>query len=144
MGTPLQDIYTRYQSKLNENLVGQESLIFEFLKSSISKSYKTVRHSLAFVLADIPITIPPTLQTYDGYFNDTLDEDEIEYIAMWMINETKRRRKEKLEAQKVKLGTKDFNQLPDKVKEFNALGVSMKDLREEINELKQEFNTYNY
>lgn len=132
--TPLQDAFDAFILKVDENLSGKEEMILNYLKSAISKCYKTVRHSLEYVLTN----------EFEGYFIDTLDQDEIEFISLNMLYEHKRRRKEYLEASKTLLGTKDFSNLPDKSRELTTLSQSMKDLREEISDLKHEFNTFSY
>ena len=136
MGTPLDAIYKRFCSKVNEDLTGKEELIFEIMNSAKSKIYKACNHSLNYTITNE--------ETYEGYFNDILDDDEIELWALQMLYEWKRRRKEQLEGQRKDIGTSDFNKLPNKVEELKQLGVSMKDLKEEINDLKNEFNTYKY
>lgn len=134
--TPLQEVYDAFFQKVDEDFTHKEDLIFGYLKTAISKCYKITKHSLEFVLEDI--------NTYEGEFIDTLDQDEVELISLYMLHAHKRRRKEYLEAQETLLGTKDFKQLPDKVRELTELRQGMKDLKEEINEFKQEFNTYKY
>lgn len=134
METSLQEIYDSFQAKIDEDLTGKESLIFQYFKAALSKCKKTVNHSLLYSVNDL----------YEGNFNETLDQDEIELIALNMLKERKRKRIEYLEGLERGLGTKDFNNLPDKPRELAALREGMKNLDEEIKELKQEFNTYKY
>jgi hypothetical protein len=141
MGTPLDTLYKRFQTKVDEDLTYKESLIFALVDVAISKSYKTCRHSLIYVLDEIT---PPATETYNGNFNENLDSDEIELLALWMSYEWNRRRKEYLKAQRDDIGTKDFNRLPDKVAKFKAISTDMKEIKAEIDELKNEFNTYKY
>lgn len=136
MGTSLQIQFDAFIIKTDEDLTGQEEKIYNYLKSAISRTYKTVRHSLVYTLTNET--------TYEGSFIDTLDQDEIELNALWMLHEHKRRKISYLEAQERLLGTKDFNNLPDKVKELADLRNGMKDLKEEIKEFEQSFNTYKY
>lgn len=136
MGTPLQDVYDSFLQKINENLINKEELIFNYLKSALSKSKKTCSHSLIYELTNA--------YYFDGNFLDTLDQEEIELISLWMLYEHKRRRKEYIEAIEREIGTRDFNNLPDKVRELTELRQSMKDLKDEIKEFSQDFNTYKY
>lgn len=139
MGTPLQKIYDRFQTKIDEDVSGKESLIFSLVDVAISKSYKTVVHNLKYVL-DEPV--PPETESYDGEFVENLDNDEIELLALWMFYEWKRRKASKLEGQKRDIGTKDFNRLEDRSSLLKELRAGMKDLLEEIDSLKNEFNLY--
>ena len=145
MGTPLDTLYKRFQTKVDEDLTNKEGLIFALVDVAISKSYKTCRHSLIYVL-DEPEYYEEENQTneYEGSFNDILDSDEIELLALWMSYEWNRRRKEYLKAQRDDIGTKDFNRLPDKVAKFKAISADMKEIKAEIDDLKNEFNTYKY
>ena len=136
MGTPLQDIYDSFESNIDENLTGKEELIFTIFKKALSKCYKYVIHSLTYTLTD--------KIAYEGNFDEILDEDEITLLGLEMLYEHKRRRKEKLESQQDYIGTKDFKNFPNKVEELRQLNISMKDLMEEIKELRQEFNSYKY
>lgn len=141
MGTPLQDVYDRFFSKVDENLTGKESLVYNILISAISRSKKVVNHSLIFVLEE---SLEGEEETYKGEFTDTLDDDEIEFISLRMLYEKNRRRLQYLISLQQLIGTKDFSNLPDKVKELNAIQLSQKDLQEEIDSFKNEFNTYTY
>ena len=133
--TPLQKVYDRFFSKIDEDMFDKEAVIFEYLVTAIAKSYKTVIHSLEYELVN---------DEFEGNFNDDLQEDEIELLALYMLYEHKRRRLEYLQAQERMIGTKDFNSIPDKVRETTDLRQGMKDLREEISDLKQDFNTFRY
>lgn len=147
MGTPLQDVYDRFFSKVDENLTGKESLVYNILISAISRSKKVVNHSLIFVLDETLEGEEPLEgeeETYKGEFTDTLDDDEIEFISLRMLYEKNRRRLQYLISLQQLIGTKDFSNLPDKVKELNAIQLSQKDLQEEIDSFKNEFNTYTY
>lgn len=138
MGTPLKDVYDRFISKLDEDLTGKESLIFQYLISAKSKIYKTTKHSLVYVLD----TIFP--ESYNGNFVEILDDDEIELMAMQMKYEHYYRKEAYLLAQKRELGTKDFEKLPNKKQELDGIQNSLKLLKVDIEDLKQEFNTYKY
>ncbi len=141
MGTPLQDVYSRFFSKVDENLTGKESLVYNILISAISRSTKVVNHGLNFSLDEVP---DGEEETYNGEFDNTLDNDEIEYLVLRMLYEHNRRRLQYLISLQQLIGTKDFNKLPDKVAEMKTLQLSQKDLQEEIDSFKNEFNTYSY
>jgi predicted nucleic acid-binding Zn-ribbon protein len=81
---------------------------------------------------------------YEGVFIDTLDQDEIELIALYMKKEYLRKLIAPIEKLKIRMGTKDFEALKSKKEEYDTLSKAMLDLNEEINEFKQEFNTYSY
>ena len=136
MSTPLQKLYDRFFSKTDEDFTGKESLVFTLVDSAISKSYKTVRHGLEYILTDP--------NTYDGYFIDDLDNDELELLSLWMLYESNRREQQRLVKLREAIGTKDFNKLPDKLDQLRAVEISMKTIINDINDLKDSFNTYKY
>lgn len=129
-GTPFQSVYDNFQSKTNQDYTGKEGLVFEFLKTALSKSYKVIRHSIIY---------DSTLEI----FNDNLDLDEIDYIGSIMVYESKKRRIDELEGLEKSIGTKDFKEL-DYSKELTSMQIELKQLNSEIYSLRQDFNTYNY
>jgi hypothetical protein len=135
VGTPLQTAYDSFTSKIDDDLIDKESLVFEWLKSAISKSKKYVPHSLSYVL---------TPDSYDGNFNDVLDDDEIELVAMNMKYEYYAKKAAYLIGLRQQIGIRDFDNLPDKKKELDSIQSSMKLLYEDIKEFRQQFNTYKY
>jgi hypothetical protein len=76
-------------------------------------------------------------------FNDVLDLDEIDYIGTVMAFEAKKRRVDELEGLEKSIGTKDFKEL-DYSKQLNSMQLEQKQLKSEIYELSQNFNTYSY
>ena len=141
MGTPLQTVYDKFFSKIDGDLTGLEGQIFNIFDSAISKSYKTCRHSLVYVLDEI---VPPETESYDGSFNDDLDSDEIELLALWMKYEWKERKVSYLDGEKKRIGTKDFNRLESKKDELSASMKSSEKALDEVKSFMQEFNTYKY
>ena len=141
MGTPLNVLYKRFQTKVDEDLINKESLIFSLVDVAISKSYKTCIHSLKYVLDEV---VPPDIETYNGNFIEELDSDEIELLALWLLYEWNRRKQQRLLALRRDIGTTDFNRLDDKSKELREISAIMKDIRQEIEDLKNDFNTYKY
>lgn len=141
MGTPLNVLYKRFQTKVDEDLTNKESLIFSLVDVAISKSYKTCIHSLKYVLDEV---MPPDIETYNGNFIEELDSDEIELLALWLLYEWNRRKQQRLLALRRDIGTTDFNRLDDKSKELREISAIMKDIRQEIEDLKNDFNTYKY
>ena len=139
--TTLQSVYDRFFSKADEDFTGKESLVYNIFISAISRSKKVVNHSLVYTLTEVG---EGEEETYKGEFTDTLDDDEIEFISLRMLYEKNRRRLQYLISLQQLIGTKDFSNLPDKVKELNAIQLSQKDLQEEIDSFKNEFNTYTY
>lgn len=136
MGTPLQTAYDLFFAKANEDFFGRELLVFNWLNSAISKSKKYVIHNLKYILDSGSET--------DGSFIDTLDDDELELIAMQMQYENYNKQESYLLSLRARIGTKDFNSLPNKKQELDGIQNSKKLLKEDIKELKQEFNTYKY
>ena len=136
MGTPLDTIYKRFQTKVDENLVGKESLIFALVDVAISKSYKTCVHSLEYIMND-PIYDDEDNQTnlYEGSFIYNLDSDEIELIVLWMLYEWDRREQQRLLKQKQSVGTSDFNRLEGKKEQLIAVSNAMKITKDDINDL---------
>lgn len=140
MGTPLQTLYTRFQTKVDEDLTGKESLIFALIDVAISKSDKVCIHGLTYVLTN-PEANP---LTYDGNFDESLNNDEIELLSLWMKYEWKNRKVSKLEAQERDIGTSDFNRLENKATLLKELRSGVKEVLDEINSLKNDMNTYQY
>ena len=143
--TPLQTLYDRFQTKVDEDLTGKEQLIFNLVDVAIGKSYKTCNHDLSYTL-DEPVYDTEGNQTnkYVGNFTETLDNDEIELLALWMLYEWDRREQQRLVKQKEKLGTADFNKLEGKKEQLTAVTLAMKTTLDDIKDLKNEFNTYSY
>lgn len=141
MGTPLQKLYDRFFSKIDEDLTGKEGQVFNLVDSAISKSYKTVRHSLVYVL-DVP-TLPAT-ESYSGDFNDDLDSDELELLSFWMKYDWNGKKQQKLISMKKSIGTKDFNKLDDLPNDLKVINLIMQQTMDDIISLKNEFNTYQY
>jgi len=143
MGTPttLQEVYDSFFAKTDEDFFGKEALVFNWLNSSISKCKKYVKNPLDYIL-DTPIA--PAIVSYDGSFTVTLDNDEIELIALQMKYEYYDRKNAYLTALRREVGTKDFNVLPNKKQELDGMQNSMRLLKEDIKELQQQFNTYKY
>ncbi len=134
-GTDLQVLYDRFQSKLEEDLFGKEGRIFNLMNSAIAKSHKYVSRSLDYQLTDEV--------NYEGYFIEELD-DEIELIALWMLYEWNRVRQQKLLGKKRDIGTRDFNKLGNLSDELKSINFTMGQIMNEINALKNDFNTYKY
>ncbi len=132
--TDLQLLYDRFQTKVDEDLTDKESLIFSLVDVAIAKSYKNTKHKLDYVLTDP--------EEYEGYFIDDLSKDEIELLALWMLYEWNRREQQKLRGQRADIGTSDFNRLPNKKEQLQSVTLIMKDIKEEIDDLKNDMNTY--
>lgn len=145
MGTPLNDLYKRFQTKIDEDVTGKENLIFSIVDSAIARSSKTTRHGLTYIL-DEPIFDNEGNQTnlYEGSFDNNLDNDEIELLALWMKYLWKERKKSYVECQREKLGTSDFNRLEGKKEQLTVLIESAKEALSEVKAFMQDFNTYSY
>lgn len=141
MTTPLQTLYDRFFSKAEGDFTDKEGQVFALVDSAISRSYKTVDSSLEYIL-DEPIE--PNEESYDGDFVDDLKGDEIEFLALWMLYEWNRKKQQKKISQRTLIGTKDFNRLNNLKDELDAINRTMKLTLEDINLLKNEFNTYKY
>lgn len=82
--------------------------------------------------------------SYDGYMISDLFFDDIELLAMLMHLEHSIKLKSELDHQKIYIGTKDFNKLPDKKVEYENVTKSIKDLEDRIFKFRQEFYPYTY
>jgi hypothetical protein len=132
--TEFQEVYDAFFIKEAKNFMGKESQVYQFLVTAISKSRKTTPTNLDYVLI--------SEDTYSGYFLNTLNQDDIELLALNMSLESKRSRKSELDYTKQHMGTKDFNRLPDKKAEYEIIQKSIKDLQDEILSFRQEFYSY--
>ena len=81
-------------------------------------------------------------KTYDGIMNNDLDIDEIELISLNMKKAYLDYLLKPLSRLKKQIGTKDFNRLENKVEELKAYSLMMDNLKEEIKDFRQEFNSY--
>ena len=97
MGTSLDVLFTRFILKVDEDLTGKEDLIFEVMKAAKSKIYKTCRHNLSYTMTTVEEGEP---ETYEGYFVEVLDDDEIELWSLQMLYEWNRREQQRLTKQK--------------------------------------------
>lgn len=138
MSTPLQEVYDSFFSKTDEDFFAKEELVFTYFKTAKSKSYKFCSHSLEYTITD------PVGEPYDGNFIDTLDQDEIELISLWMLYEHLRRKEQYLVTQKREIGTRDFNSLPDKKRELDGIQNSMNLVKQDAKDIQQQLNTYKY
>ena len=136
MPTDLQILYDRFFSKTDEYFTGKEGQVFVLVDSAISKSYKNTVHNLNYTL------INP--EEYEGYFDEDLDKDEIELLALWMVYEWNRKKQQKLISQRRLIGTKDFNRLGNLKDELKSINETMELTLNDIKDLKNEFNTYKY
>lgn len=134
--TPLQTVYDLFQSKVDDDFTGKDLLIFQWFNSAIPKCKKYTSVTLDY-------TLNLGSQT-DGFFNNILLDDDVELLALQMKYEYYDKKNAYLIGLQRELGTKDFNSLPDKKRELDGLQNSMKLLKEDIRELRQEMNSYNY
>ena len=124
MGTPLQSLYERFQTKVDEDLANKESIIFALVDVAISRAYKTCNHSLDYVLDSPEYDDNENITNeYSGSFSDILDNDEIELIALWMLYEWNRREHQYLVKQRRDVGTSDFNRLPGKKRSATSRNI---------------------
>lgn len=140
MATTLQEVYTLFLSKIDEDLTGQESQIFAWFKSSIAKSKKYTSDVLDYTLTT---PTPPATESYDGNFTTTLSDDTIELLAMQMQYERYNKDLSYYTNLKKSIGTKEFNQLEYK-KELDGVNSSMILLKKDIKDFRDQFNDYKY
>ena len=81
-------------------------------------------------------------KTYDGIMNNDLDIDEIELISLNMKKAYLDYLLKPLSRLKKQIGTKDFNRLESKVEELKVYSLMLSNLKEEIKDFRQEFNSY--
>jgi hypothetical protein len=132
MGTPLSEVYDAFFIKSGQDYTLKKDIVFQFFKTGLSKSCKIVLHVLTYTVDE----------NYDGVFTNVLEQDEIELIALNMLKEEKRRKLSELDYLKSRMGTKDFNKLPEKKEDYKIVSQSIKDLKEEIKDFEQTFKSY--
>ena len=81
-------------------------------------------------------------KTYDGVMDNNLDIDEIELISLNMKKAYLDYLLKPLSRLKKQIGTKDFNRLESKVEELKVYSLMLSNLKEEIKDFRQEFNSY--
>ena len=135
MGTQLQEVYDAFFIKVpNTDFSGQQQLVYQLFKASLSHCYKTVSESLQY-------TITP-VNTYDGVFYDILGQDTIELISLYMKRELYRRLLDKYSDIKQHVGTQAFNKLPNMIEQSKEARQIYDSLNDEIDKFKQEFYEY--
>lgn len=132
--TDLQVLYDSFVKKTNEEWDDRVDLFVSYIYPSIAKIYKQLRHSYTYTFDD-------SAQT--GYFDESLDIDEIELIALQMsydyINDNKLSR---LSSMQQMLGTKDFDKIPNLKNERDTVTEKLKILEDTIESLKNDMNDY--
>jgi hypothetical protein len=135
LGTALQDVYDAFFQKVPDvDFTGKESLVYQFLKTSIGYCYKTVPESLKYTLS-----IPAF---YEGNFDDELFFDTVELLSLGMARECYLRDLNKLSKTKQHIGTQAFNKLPDLIKQYNIASDNYKNLDDKFESFRQEFYSY--
>ena len=81
-------------------------------------------------------------QTYDGFFNETLFQDSIELLSLYMKREYYRKIVAKYEKIKKSIGTKDFDALNNMTSDFKTAQSALADISDEISSFRQEFYSY--
>jgi len=76
LGTDLQEVYTSFFSKTVFDYSLLQDLVYIFLKSALTRAKKNTNHSLEMTFTNE--------EAFEGYFVEVLDEEEVEYIALWM------------------------------------------------------------
>ena len=132
--TDLQVLYDSFVLKVNEDFGEKVELFVAMINPAIAKIYKQLRHSYTYIYEK---------DTQTGYFNDDLDIDEIELIALQMaydyINDSKMSR---LSSMQQMLGTKDFDKIPNLKNEMDNITKKLSTLKDEIVALKNDMNDY--
>jgi|GEM_PF-3643748 len=82
--------------------------------------------------------------SYDGVFNEVLEDDEIEFIAVAMTKEFYDMEHSIPSLSKINIGTKHFDKLPDKQKQYRAMVERSKFWEDKFDTLKHEFATFGY
>lgn len=132
--TDLQVLYDSFTKKTNEGWDDRVDLFVSYIYPSIAKIYKQLRHGYLYTFED---------STQTGSFNEDLDIDEIELIALQMaydyINDSKLSR---LSSMRQMLGTKDFDKIPNLKNEMDTVTKKLEILETTIESLKNNMNDY--
>ena len=141
VGTRLQEIYDAFFIKIpSHDFSSEQSKVYQFFKAAVGRARKTVSDNLTYTLDEDQDEESPS---YDGTFKDTLDQNTIELISLWMVHEYFRTIVSKFEGIKSYVGTKDFNKLPDVKNGQYEIAKSLLDsVSEEIKEFCQSFYSY--
>lgn len=131
MGTSIQEVYDSFFMKLPEDdFTGRETLVLQLFKASVAYSYKTVPENLTYTYDEI---------LHEGSFVDTIGQDSIELIALFMTREFYRREKDRYSKIKQHVGTQSFNKLPDMLEKSKDARTNYVLLSDEIEKFRQEF-----
>lgn len=133
MGTNLQKVFDAFFIKLPAvDFTGKEDIVLQLFKTAVGYASST--------LVNLEFTVDEV--TYEGSFNRTLSQREIELIALYMVREQHYRTYSGFVYKKQHIGTKDFDKLPDLKKQFEIAENTYHDANDSVNKFKQEFNIY--
>lgn len=132
--TDLQILYDSFVIKVDEDFSEKIDLFIAMIYPSTAKVYKQLRHKYTYSYDE---------ESKTGSFDDDMDIDEIELIALQMaydyINDTKMSRLSNMQQM---LGTKDFDKIPNIKNEMDNVVKKLNSLKDEIITLKNDMNDY--
>lgn len=132
--TDLQVLYDSFVIKVGEDFTEKMDLFIAMINPAIAKVYKQLRHGYAYSY---------DIETQTGSFNDDMDIDEIELIALQMaydyVKDTKMTRLTNMQQM---LGTKDFDKIPNLKTDMDNTIKNLEFLKTTISELKNDMNDY--
>lgn len=82
------------------------------------------------------------IEQYDGEIEDELEYDVIQLLANYMKLYNKQKKLAFYSGLKRDIGTKDFNKLPNKKQEMEAVKIEIKQIKSEISDLRNELYEY--
>ena len=133
LATQIQDVYDAFFAKIEFDFTGKESLVYQFFKAANGYAYKTVPENLEYTITDN--------EDYTGNYTETLSQETIELIALYMKREYLEKIIAKFEGQRNIVGTKDFGKLGFRDQYVAAMN-GKKRLADEIEKFRQEFYSY--
>lgn len=132
--TDLQVLYDSFVKKTNENWDERVDLFVSYIYPAIAKIYKQLRHGHTYTFI---------AETEIGYFNEEMDIDEIELIALQMAYDyTSDSKLSRLTSMKQMLGTKDFDKIPNLKNEMDTVTKRLEMFEVAIHDLKNNMNDY--
>lgn len=98
--------------------------------------------SFSFIDTDNTSCVVIISQSYDGEYVETLGEDSIELLSLFMLREHYNKFVMKFGKQREYIGTKDFDKLPNLKNKYENTKETLDSINDQIFEFRQEFYTY--
>lgn len=129
--TDFQEAYDAFFSKGNSDFSSMKGLVFQWMKSSITKVRRDVSTSLEYTITDAV--------EFDGYFNNTLSDTIIEYMSLWMVYYKNKYFLQYITERAERIGTKEFYRLETNKSEMESKKIAVDDALFAVRDYQNDF-----